>query len=143
MPESHGSPSGLEYKKAARPVSDRPTVTMVATGNAGSEGMEHGDAIHAGRFESFPCILKETAMETSTLSVGEVAEILRCTQRHVRGLIRDGKLRAAEISRASSKRPRYRITRQAVDRFLAASAAPAPQPLWVPRGMVYAPVSQA
>jgi excisionase family DNA binding protein len=81
--------------------------------------------------------------DTNTLSVGEVAAMLRCTERHVRNLIRDGKLRAAEISRTSSKRPRYRLTRQTVDRFLAAASAPAPQPLRVPPGMVYAPVSKA
>jgi excisionase family DNA binding protein len=82
-------------------------------------------------------------MDENTLSPAEVAKLLQCSTRHVIRLIKDGKLRAANIARPSSRRQRYRVTQDAVHRFLAVTSAPLPQPLRVPAGLVYAPVSQA
>lgn len=54
-------------------------------------------------------------------TTAQVAEILGCSERHVRDLIASRRLRAADISTGVGKRPKWRITQAEVERFLTAS----------------------
>lgn len=56
-------------------------------------------------------------------TVAEVAERLKVSTDAVRALIHTGKLTASNVG-SGTRRPRWRIAAEALDRFLAAQAAP-------------------
>jgi excisionase family DNA binding protein len=67
------------------------------------------------------------------LTVAEVAELLGVGEATVLGWVRSGELVAVNVSRsARSKKPRWRITRAALDAFTQARTA-APVPVKAPR----------
>lgn len=55
-------------------------------------------------------------------TTAQVAEILGCSEQHVRDLIAARRLRAADISTGRGQRPKWRITAAELERFLDASA---------------------
>ena len=54
-----------------------------------------------------------------TLSVKDVATVLGVQQHHVLSLIQNGSLRASDVSISQGQRPRWRITEDDLDGFLA------------------------
>ena len=54
-------------------------------------------------------------------TTAQVAEILGCSEQHVRDLIAARRLRAADISTGRGRRPKWRITAAELERFLAES----------------------
>jgi excisionase family DNA binding protein len=64
-------------------------------------------------------------------AIADVAEALHVDERPVRGWIKSGELRAVNCgSKASGKKPRWRISEDALEAFLAArSATPEPKPV--------------
>lgn len=61
---------------------------------------------------------------TAPLTTAEAAELLKCSERHVRNLIERRRLAAADIS-GGDGRPKWRITEKAIEDYLAASTVPA------------------
>lgn len=59
-------------------------------------------------------------MDVTYLTPPEIAKLLRCRESKVLGWIRSGRLAAVNLS--ESRRPRYRIGRQALDDFLVGRA---------------------
>jgi len=57
---------------------------------------------------------------STLMTTAEAAELLKCSERHVRNLISRRRLSAADIS-GGDGRPKWRITQQAIDAYLAAS----------------------
>ncbi|HEY1186325.1 MAG TPA: helix-turn-helix domain-containing protein [Gemmata sp.] len=68
-------------------------------------------------------------MQSRTLTVAEVAERFGVTPETVAGWIRAGELRAVNVSRSrTSKKPRWRVTPEALAAFETARSATAEQP---------------
>ncbi|WP_428956181.1 helix-turn-helix domain-containing protein [Streptomyces sp. cg35] len=56
------------------------------------------------------------------LTTGEVADFIRSTTQHVRQLISSGRLAAIDIAKSGDGRPRFRIAKTELDRFLLEAA---------------------
>jgi len=65
-------------------------------------------------------------MPTQYRTPQEVAELWQCTTEHVLDLIRSGRLRAFSLSKPGSKRPRWRISADAIAEYESRHQAGAP-----------------
>ncbi len=52
------------------------------------------------------------------LTTGEVARHIRGTSQHVRQLIKSGRIAAIDIAKSGNGRPRFRIAKTELERFL-------------------------
>jgi excisionase family DNA binding protein len=68
------------------------------------------------------------ARHAKGLTVGELARRYRVSEEKVRRWIKSGELTALNVADARSRKPRYVVTREALDRFERGRAAAQPKP---------------